>query len=137
MNESVFFEVEFVLLVIFSLILPIGIYAYMMLKKAISRKTVLLLGITLIVVAGVDLFLLQQLKGFAQASQSLLDDMFFVSELSIALYLLPALFAGIGINMISHVLINHLVDAERRFDREHPERHNGRNPDRSFPGYCE
>ncbi len=133
MSESVFFELEFVLLVIFSLILPIGIYAYMMRKKAISRKTVLLLGITLIVIAGVDLFLLQQLKGFAQSSRSLIDDVFFVSELSIALYLLPALFAGIGINMISHVLVNHLVDAERRFDREHPERRHGRIPDRRTP----
>jgi hypothetical protein len=133
MSESVFFEFEFVLLVLFSLILPIGIYTYMMLKKAISRKTVLSLGLTLIAIAGVDIFLLQQLKGLAQSSPSLLDDVFFASELSIALYLLPALFAGIGINMISHVLINHLIDAERRFDREHPERRNGRIPDRRIP----
>jgi len=96
----------------------------MMWKKAISRKTVLLLGLVMIVTAGVDVLLLQQLKGLAQSSSSTFDNVFFVSELSIALYLLPALFAGLGINMISHVLINHLVDAERRFAREHPDRRN-------------
>jgi hypothetical protein len=124
MNESVFFEIEFILLILFSLILPIGIYAFMMWKRAISRKTVLLLGLVLIVTAGIDVFLLLQLKGFAQSSSSMIDDFFFVSELSVALYLLPALFAGIGINMISHVLIHHLADAERRFDHEHPDRRN-------------
>lgn len=122
MSESVFFEIKFIFLVLFSLILPIGIYAFMMWKRAISRKTVLVLGLVMIVTAGVDVFLLQQLKGIAQSSSSMLDDLFFVSELSVALYLLPALFAGIGINMISHVLIKHLVDAEHRFDREHPDR---------------
>ena len=122
MSDSVFFEIEFVLMVLFSLILPISIYAFMMWKKAISRKTVLLLGLVMIVLAGVDVFLLQQLKWLAQSSSSITDDFFFVSELSVALYLLPALFAGIGINMVSHVLMHHLVDAELRFDREHPER---------------
>jgi hypothetical protein len=122
MSDSVFFEIEFILLVLFSLILPISIYAFMMWKKAISRKTVLLLGLVMIVTAGVDVFLLQQLKWLAQSSFSMIDDFFFVSELSVALYLLPALFAGIGINMVSHVLMHHLVDAELRFDREHPER---------------
>lgn len=121
MHESIFMEIEFVLLILFSLILPIGIYAYMMWKRAISRKTVFLLAIILIVLSGIDVFLLQLLKGMAERSPSLLDNFFFVSEVSAALYLLPALFAGIGINMMSHLLINHLVDAEKRFDREHRE----------------
>lgn len=47
------------------------------------------------------------------------DDKLFASELSIALYLLPAVLAGIGINVVSHILIHHLLDAEKRFDREH------------------
>jgi hypothetical protein len=42
----------------------------------------------------------------------------FVSEVSVALYLLPLLFAGVGMNLISHILISHLEDAEKRFDRE-------------------
>lgn len=119
MGESAFLEIEFVLLVVFSAILPIAIYAYMMWLSAISRTTVLLLGVVLIAISGGDVFLLQRLTVLARFSPSLLDDAVFISELSVALYLLPALFAGIGINMVSHVLINHLVHAERAFDREH------------------
>lgn len=33
----------------------------------------------------------------------------------VALYLLPAMFAGLGINVISHVITTHLVAAEQRF----------------------
>jgi hypothetical protein len=29
------------------------------------------------------------------------------------------LFAGIGVNMISHILMTHLTDAEKKFDSEH------------------
>jgi hypothetical protein len=32
---------------------------------------------------------------------------------------LPAVFGGIGVNLISHVLLRHLAEAEERFDREH------------------
>jgi hypothetical protein len=122
MRESVFFEFEFISLVAFSLILPTGVYFFMMWKQTISRKTVLVLGLVMMLIAGVDVFLLQRLKALAQASPSMIDDLFFGSELSLTLYLLPALFAGLGVNMISHVLIQHLVDAERRFDRERPDR---------------
>jgi hypothetical protein len=31
------------------------------------------------------------------------------------LYVLPALLAGIGVNIASHVIIQHLSDAQRRF----------------------
>jgi hypothetical protein len=118
-HESVFLEVQFFLLIVFSIILPVGIYAYMMYKSAISRKTVLLFGVVLIALSGVDLVLLQRLAVPAKYSPSLLDDAIFASELSVALYLLPALFGGIGINMVSHVLISHVAYAEKLFDREH------------------
>lgn len=119
MNDSIFVEFEFVMLIVVSIVLPVGIYAYMMWKNAISRKTVLLLATVLIVIAGINVFLLQRLSFMAKASPSLLDDRFFASELSVALYLIPALFAGIGANVISHILISHLTDAEKRFDRQH------------------
>lgn len=119
MSESVFVEIEFLLLVVCSIILPVGIYAYMMWKSAISRKTVLLFGCILIAISGASIFLLQRLAEMAKLSPALLDDRIFVSELSVALYLLPALFAGIGINTISHILISHLAEAEKRFDRKH------------------
>jgi hypothetical protein len=119
MNNTAFVEVEFFLLIFFSLILPVCLYGYLMWKKAISRITVLLFGITLIMISGVDVFLLQRLAGIAKASPSLLDDRIFASELSAALYLLPILFAGIGVNMVLHLLVNHLAEAERNFDRGH------------------
>lgn len=119
MAETVFIEVDFFALIIFSVFLPVGIYIYLMRKKAISRTTVLLLGIILIVISGIDVFLLQHLSKVAQTSVSSIDDMFFAHEFSVALYLLPLLFAGVGVNMISHILITHLIDAEKKFDREH------------------
>ena len=42
----------------------------------------------------------------------------FDSEVTVGLYVLPALLAGIGINVTSHVLIQHLTDAQRRFAGE-------------------
>ena len=125
MSKSAFFEIEFVFLILFSFIFPAGIYAYMMWKKVISRKSVLMFGIILIAISGVSIILLQRLNGIAKTSLSNMDDQMFSSEVSLALYLLPALFAGIGVNIISHLLISHLEKAENKFDREHQQfRHN-------------
>ncbi|MEJ1958329.1 MAG: hypothetical protein WDM70_01805 [Nitrosomonadales bacterium] len=117
MNSSVFFEVEFLMLIVFSLIFPVSIYYYLMKKRVISRKTVLFFGILLVTIAGVNVYLLRRLAELAKISLLPIDDLFFRSELSLALYLLPVLFAGIGVNMISHVLISHLSNAEKEFDR--------------------
>ena len=43
----------------------------------------------------------------------------FDSEITVSLYVLPALLAGIGIHVTSHVLLQHLTDAQRRFARTH------------------
>lgn len=119
MNSSIFAEKEFVLLIVVSIVLPILLYAFMMMKRALSRAAVLMFGITLVVIAGANVVLLQRLATMAKASPSLVDDRLFLSEISLALYLLPALLAGIGINIISHVIVTHLGDAERQFEREH------------------
>ena len=102
-SESVFIEGDFIALIVFSILLPVGIYIYMMWKKAISRTVVLLLSIILIAISGIDVFLLERLTAMAKTSASLFDDIFFASEMSVALYLLPLLFAGIGMNLISHI----------------------------------
>ena len=120
LNSSVFLEKEFLLLVIFSLLLPAVIYRTMWLMRAISRKTVLLFGLALIVLAGVDIFLLQTLANMAKLSSSVFDYKIFSSELTVALYLLPTLFAGTGINVVSHIIINHLTEAESQFDKNNP-----------------
>ncbi|GAA0748387.1 hypothetical protein LRH25_13010 [Ideonella azotifigens] len=118
MHASVFVELRFWLLVLFSLMAATGIYLAMM-RRSVSRLAVLGFGLALVLIAGIDVYLLQSLSNLARHTPSLTDDTVFLSELSIGLYLLPALFAGIGINVVSHVLIQHLSAAERRFDRTH------------------
>ncbi len=117
MGNNEFAETEFYLLIVFSLIIPIGLYGYMMWKRAISRKVVMMLGVILIVIAGVNVVLLRRLTTLAVVSSTMIGDSIFKSELSFTLYLLPFLFAGIGVNMLSHILISHLTDAEKRFDK--------------------
>ena len=118
MNDSIFVEKEFVLLIVVSIVLPLALYAFMMLKKALSRATVLLFGVTLVAISGANVVLLQMLASMAKTSISTFDNRVFSSEISLALYLLPALFAGIGINIISHLIVTHLGDAEREFVRQ-------------------
>jgi len=120
LSESVFLEKEFVLLVAFSLLFPALIYGSMWVGRAISRSTVLVFGLLLIALSGLDIYLLQSLDNMAKLSSSAFDDKIFSSEISIALYLLPAFFAGTGINVASHILINHLIEAEKNFDKNNP-----------------
>jgi hypothetical protein len=117
-NASVFTELRFWLLIVFSVVVPIGIYGFLLRTKKISRGAVLVFGVLLILIAGIDVYLLQALTVRARVTPSLLDDVIFVRELSVALYLLPALFGGVGVNLVSHVVAAHLALAERRFERE-------------------
>ena len=112
------YEVDFFLLVTTSLLLPAGIYATLLLKRSISQWTVLVLALVLITLSGIDFVLLQKLAEKAKLSSSAFDDRMFVTKLSMALYLLPAVFAGIGVNLVSHVVIRHLNLAESRFERD-------------------
>ena len=112
------YEVDFFLLVTTSLLLPAGIYATLLLKRSISQWTVLVLALVLITFSVIDFVLLQKLAEKAKLSSSAFDDRMFVTELSLALYLLPAVFAGIGVNLVSHVVIRHLNLAESRFERD-------------------
>jgi hypothetical protein len=115
-STTVFSELRFWALVVFSLVVPAAIYWGLLATRTISRNTVLLLGLALLMIAGLDVYLLRHLEAAARQTPSLADDALFVSEVSLALYLLPALFGGTAINLISHVLIEHLKEAERRYD---------------------
>lgn len=121
MVDSVFTQIEFWFLIAFSIILPSSIYALLLAKKAISRSTVLAFGFALVVIAGVDVYLLQSVATAAKLTRSLADDAVFLSELSLALYLLPAMFGGIGINVVSHILVRHLEEAEAMFQKDDPD----------------
>ena len=119
MNQSVFVELRFWLLVVFSLVVPAGIYVALLATRSISRLAVLWFGVALVLIAGVDVYLLQTLATLAHQTTSLTDDIVFTSELTVALYVLPLVFGGMGVNLVSHVLLRHLSEAEERFDREH------------------
>jgi hypothetical protein len=115
----VFLEKEFIALIAFSIACPIFIYFAIWHKRSISRTTVVLFGVALIVMAGLDVFFLRILSDMAKHTLSSIDKALFSSEISVALYLLPALYAGTGINLISHILISHLTLAEKNFDKTH------------------
>jgi hypothetical protein len=120
-NHSVFADARFWLMLLVSVVLPFCIYGLLLAKRAISRTTVLVLGFTLVAIAGLDVFVLQILATASKLTHSTADDAVFLSEISMALYLFPAMFGGIGVNVISHVLIRHLNEAENRFAAEHPD----------------
>ncbi|RID98264.1 hypothetical protein [Simplicispira hankyongi] len=119
MQSSVFIELRFWFLLVLSGVAPIAIYYGLLVRRAVSSGTVLALGLLLTVIAGVDVYLLQWLSHLAAKTTSAVDDAVFVSEVRVALYVLPVLFGGIGVNLVSHVLLRHLAQAERRFDTEH------------------
>ena len=121
MHATIFTELRFWLLIAFSIVVPSWIYIALLRKRAISRATVLVFGLVLIAISGLDVYLLQSLANAAGTSPSLQDDKIFRSEVSLALYLFPVMFGGIGINIVSHILVSHLLDAEARFKREKPE----------------
>lgn len=119
MQKSYFLEFEFLALVAFSFVLPMAVLIWLSLKRTIARATVLLFGMLLIVLSGVDFVLLRELEASATRTRAAMGDPVLGSALSVALYLLPVVFAGIGANVVSHVLIEHLTKAEKKFDQEH------------------
>ena len=66
-NDSVFFESAFLALVASSILAPGVIFGLMLWKRAMSRTTVLLFGVMLIVLSGIDVALLVTL-GIARRS---------------------------------------------------------------------
>ncbi len=117
MADSVFVELKFWLLVLFSLVAPVGMVWACLTVRKVSRHAVLSIGLLLVAISGFDFYLLQALASAALKTPSRADDAVFDSEVTVGLYVLPALLAGIGINVVSHVLIEHLTDAQRRFAR--------------------
>ncbi len=115
MHGSVFLEWEFAGLIAAALAMPIALYVYLMRSRNASKALVLVFGVLLIATSAVTVVLLQDLSQMAATSSSTWDDRVFASSLSIALYLVPVLFAGIGVNLVSHVLIAHLDEARQRF----------------------
>jgi hypothetical protein len=68
-----------------------------------------------------DIVFMQHMAAAAKLTPSLADDAVLLSEMSLALYLFPAMFGRIGVNVVSHVLVRHLGEAGIRFAVEHPD----------------
>jgi hypothetical protein len=119
-DATVFTQLRFWALVLFSVVIPAAIFVTLFVRREFSKSTVLVFGLLLIGLAAVDIFLLHALSLSARATPSLADDVVFASELSIALYILPAAFGTLGINMVSHVLMHYLKQKELRFEAHHP-----------------
>jgi hypothetical protein len=128
MSQSVFVEFEFWLLVMFSVVIPAAIIWVCLTIRKVSRNHVLALGLLLVAIAGLDIYLLQGLKRRSQETPSTADDLIFNSEITVGLYVLPALLAGIGVNIASHVIIQHLSDAQRRFGGQGTSESDGQGP---------
>lgn len=120
MVRSLVGEVGFWLMVVASFILPFVIYGVLLVRRTVSRLSVLAFGFVLIGIAGLDVHFLLMLQSTARLSVSTADDVLLRSEVSVALYILPAMFGGVGVNLISHLLVSHLVAAEKRFVEENP-----------------
>jgi hypothetical protein len=117
MTPQIFLEVEFWALIVLSLLLPCGVFFWLIRRRRIARATVAVMGLALVLMAGVDAILLQRLNTRARSTPDLRDDRVFASEYSIALTILPLIMAGIGINLLSHVLHEHLIIAELEYER--------------------
>ena len=118
-DANVFVHQRFWALVLFSVILPAAIFVTLFVRREFSKRTVLVFGLLLVGLAALDIFLLHALSVSARKTVSLADDLVFASELRIALYLLPAAFGTLGINMVSHVLMHFLKQKELRFEAHH------------------
>ncbi|QNK66239.1 hypothetical protein [Variovorax sp. PAMC26660] len=115
-DATIFTQLRFWALVLCSLVLPAAIFVTLFVRREFSKVTVLAFGLLLILLAGLDIFLLRALAITAQATPSLADDIVFSSELSIALYIFPAAFGTFGLNMVSHVLMHYLKRKEALFE---------------------
>lgn len=112
MESSVFVELKFWFLIFVSLVLPVLMYLLQRRKTRATPLYVLIFGLVLVAISGIDVYLLQGLATASQWTPSLMDDDLFSSELSFGLYVFPVLFGGVGINLVSHALLPHLMEAQ-------------------------
>ena len=121
MDLAVYMRIEFWILVICSVIIPVFIALFLIRKRRISRFAIAFTGVFLILIASIDAILLQRLSLIAKSTPSLWDDRIFASEFSIALFVLPMTMAGIGVNLLSQLLHEHLIIAELEYERHKSE----------------
>jgi hypothetical protein len=69
LSGSVFLEKEFFLLIVFSVIVPMALYHVVWLKQTISKAALLLFGVALVILARIDIFLIENPGGFSKKTR--------------------------------------------------------------------
>lgn len=105
-------------LIFFGVIPSFAIYLLLYLKKSTSPLVVFLCGIGLIFVSVVTLFKLGDISEMARVYLNPTGYKQVMTESRLALYVLPFLSAGVGSNLISHVLLQHLRRTEQIYRDE-------------------
>jgi hypothetical protein len=108
MPSSVWIEAQFWALVLCSMLLPLAIIVHLIRAVAIRRYVLMGFALALLALACADFILLGHVASLAYRTPDLLDDRLFLSEASAAFYILPLLCAGVGINLLSFVITQHL-----------------------------
>ncbi|MCI0475722.1 MAG: hypothetical protein L0Y55_05705 [Anaerolineales bacterium] len=109
MANSAFLTIEFWTLVIISFALPCLIFFKFIHKRRRRHAHILSFALLLILLAGVDVLLLQQLENVARTTSSLMDDSIFLSGYSLALYILPLVLGTLGSDLLAHVIKAYII----------------------------
>ncbi len=117
METSAFLTIEFWALVIVSFVVPCMIFITVIRKRRLKRAHVLFIGLVLVILAGTDVILLRQLEILARETSNLMDDTLFLSEHSLALYVLPLVSGALGTDLLSHIITSRLVIAEHETEK--------------------
>lgn len=109
MENSAFLSVQFWTLVIISFVLPCIIFFRFIRKRKCRHAHILLFALLLIALAGTDVLLLRQLESIARKTPDLMDDRVFLSQYSLALYILPLVSGTLGSDLLAYVVTAHII----------------------------
>lgn len=107
-SDTVLIKAEFWALVLTSLALPAGILWHLVRVVRISRRVLIGYSIVLMAISGLDVVLIKTIAVLARETTGLADDKIFLSEYSMALYLLPLITAAVGTNLLTYTITRHL-----------------------------
>jgi small basic protein len=108
MPNSTWIEAQFWTLVLGSILPPLGIIVHLIRTAEIRRYVLMSFAVALLVLACLDFVLLGRVAHLARHTPDLLANGIFLSEASAALYILPLAWGGVGINLLSFVITQHL-----------------------------
>lgn len=108
LTDTILVKAEFWALVATSLALPVAIIWHLVRAVRILRRVLIGYSILLMVVSGLDVILIKAIAVLARETSGLGDDKVFLSEYSLALYLLPLITVGVGVNLLTYTITRHL-----------------------------